>query len=333
MEWIYTTGIAIIHSLQSLGHWLLSPMLLFTLLGDELFYLLVAPAIFWCLDAGLGFRMGLYLMVCGGLNSVIKIVFHGPRPYWYTQNVEALSPKPETSFGIPSGHAQNAVVFWGTLAHGLRKNWGWGIAVLLMFLIGLSRMYLAVHFPHDVLVGWLIGALLLWGLVRLETPMRVWMKKASVATQVIAALAISLALILLVALARLSLGGWTIPPEWVANASAAYPDSDPIDPLGISAIVSNAGAFFGMACGAILLARRGWFATRGTAGQLILRYLIGLAGTALFYFGLRAIFPGGEDAVASVLRYLRYGLAGFWIAGLAPILFIKLKLAEPAWES
>ena len=333
MEWIYTTGISIIQNLQGLGDWLLIPMRFFTLLGDELFYLLVAPAIFWCLDAGAGLRMGLYLMVCSGLNNALKIFFNGPRPYWYTQDVKALSTNPETSFGVPSGHAQNAVVFWGTLAHELRRKWVWVVAILLMFLIGISRVYLAVHFPHDVLVGWLIGALLLWGLIKLEKPLGAWLKKTSVATQLVAALAASLALILLVILARISLGSWTIPAEWIANASAAYPDEDPINPLALSGVISNAGAFFGMACGAIMLYRGGWFDAHGSAGQLALRYLIGLVGTAVFYFGLRAVFPGGEDAVALLLRYTRYGLAGFWVTGLAPMLFIKLKLAQPAWRT
>ena len=48
----------------------------------------------------------------------------------------------------------------------------------------------------------------------------------------------------------------------------------------------------------------------------------------ILWAGLGAVFPDGENLLAYSLRYLRYALIGFWIAGLAPLVFFKLKLAN-----
>jgi membrane-associated phospholipid phosphatase len=69
--------------------------------------------------------------------------------------VKALVSEP--SFGLPSGHAQNSVAIWGILAYSFKKNWLWSIAVILMFLIGVSRLVLGLHFPQDTLLGWMDG--------------------------------------------------------------------------------------------------------------------------------------------------------------------------------
>ncbi len=52
----------------------------------------------------------------------------------------------EVFFGIPSGHAQNAVAVWGSLAAYVRGRWAWGLVVFLMVMIGLSRVFLGANF-------------------------------------------------------------------------------------------------------------------------------------------------------------------------------------------
>jgi membrane-associated phospholipid phosphatase len=325
MDAILNLGNSIIIWLQSLGGWLVTPMSVFTFLGNEQFYLVVAPAIFWCLDTSLGLKMGLSLMVNTAFYSILKLVFHTPRPYWIEPRVQPFSA--ETSFGIPSGHSQNATVAWGLLAAWANKTWGWVIAGVLIFLIGLSRMYLGVHFPTDVLAGWAIGALVLWAILRYEKPLSLWLARLRPTDQILYALGASLGLILLGALTRLALNGWTMPAQW-AELAARAPGAAPIDPLELSGLISNAGTFFGLALGGILLYQRGWFNARGRALQLLARYLIGLVGVLVLWYGLGAIFPRGESLVPYLLRYLRYFLIGLWVSGLAPMIFIRLKLAK-----
>jgi membrane-associated phospholipid phosphatase len=325
MDSILQAGIAFIVWLQGLGAWLTAPMKFFSFLGTEQFYLLVAPAVIWCWDASLGLKIGLFLMISGGINSVLKLLFVGPRPYWYDPAVRGMWN--ETSYGIPSGHAQNAVIVWGALAQRLRTKLVWGISIVIIFIIGFSRIYLGAHFPQDVLVGWLVGALLLWVFSRFSHPITAWLKDRNLGTQILVAFVASLLIILLGVLARAFASGFFLPPEWVTNAAAAFPD-EPIAPLALSGLISNAAAFFGLATGAFWLARRGGFNTRGLWWQLLLRFLIGVLGVLIVWYGLDKLFPDGESFIPYVFRFIRYALVGFWATGYAPFVFKKLKLAS-----
>jgi membrane-associated phospholipid phosphatase len=313
--------------LQSLGAWLTPVMKFFTFLGNEQFYLIIAPAILWCVEPILGIRLGLFLMINGMLNTALKIAFQGPRPYWFTNNVTPLG-NPETSFGAPSGHAQNAVVVWGTLADWIKKRWFWALSVFIMFMIGISRIYLAVHFPHDVLLGWIFGIVILWLLLRLESPVVNWIKKYSMGIQILIAFLFSLFLILIVLIAQYSLGGWSLPPEWIANAKLAFPEEPAINPLSVYNYLSATGAFFGLAAGWIWISHRGRFSTKDEPWKLILRYLVGLVGILIFYVGLGSLLTHSESFTSYTLKYFQYALIGFWMSGLAPWVFIKLKLAS-----
>lgn len=175
MQSILDLGIRLIVALQGLGTWPTLPMRFFSFLGTKDFFMLALPMLYWYVDSMLGIRVALILMLSTNINSAFKLAFHGPRPYWYSPKVRALAT--ETSFGVPSGHAQGAVVFWGLLATYLRKWWSWLVAILFILLIGLSRLYLGVHFPHDVLLGWLIGGVILWLGLRFWDPVLAWAKK------------------------------------------------------------------------------------------------------------------------------------------------------------
>lgn len=329
MDSILQLGINLILFLQSLGEGLLLPMKAFTFLGNEEFFLFIAPLIFWCFDTGLGLRVGLSLMVSSGLNAALKFAFHGPRPYWVSTEVQAYSA--EASFGAPSGHAMNSTTIWGRLAVGLQRKWFWWVAIAFIFLIGISRLYLAVHFPHDVLLGWLFGALLLWALLVLEKRITPRIMKMRSTEKILWSFGASLVMILVGAGTALLLAvfKWQMPADWVAKAIQAVPGGAPPNPLSLDGLITSAGAFFGLALGAVFIFDRGGFKTRGPAWQLALRFLVGLAGVMAIRYGLKAIFPEGEALLPYLLRYVRYAAIGAWVTGGAPFVFMRLKLAEP----
>lgn len=96
-----------------------------------------------------------------GLNLLLKDMFQRPRPTF-------MPLIHETSYSFPSGHAMNSFVFYMSLAyfifHNTRKKKLSVILTcvfgLLILLIGISRIYLGVHYPSDVLAGYAAG--LLW---------------------------------------------------------------------------------------------------------------------------------------------------------------------------
>jgi len=326
MEEIFSIGINFIQSFQGLGEWLAGPMSVITFLGSEWFFLFFLPVLYWSVDAGLGIRVGVILLVSGAVNDAFKLLLHHPRPYWYDPSVKAHAV--ETSFGAPSGHAQIATGVWGMVAAFLKKWWAWLVAAILILLIGLSRLYLAVHFLHDVLLGWLIGIIVLALTVWLWKPVTTWLKRLTPGVQVLAAFAFSLVMILINLLPFLWLkANWILPAEWVTNAVGAFPDAEPINPVTLSGALTNAGTFFGLATGLALLHLRGGFNAHGKAWKRVLRFIVGLIGVLVLYFGLKAIFPDGDTWLPYLLRYIRYALVGLWVSAGAPLVFQKLKLA------
>ncbi len=312
-------GVRFIVLLQGLGTWLEAPMKLFSFLGTEDFIMVGLPIIYWCYDTTLGMQVAVILMLSKSVNAFFKVALHGPRPYWISPAVRGLAS--ETSFGLPSNHAQTAVVVWGILAAWLRKGWAWVVAGLLIFFISLSRLYLGVHFPHDILVGLLLGFLLLWSVLRFWKPVAAWIGAKSVGRQVLYSFLASLVLLLLplIPLVWLKSIGWQPPQAWASYAAQA---------LSFQDVFTYGGTILGLLVGFAWIGHLGGFQTRGTWVQLILRFLLGVAGVLILRFGLKAIFPAGETVPAYIFRYLRYTLLGFWVTGVAPWCFVRLKLAR-----
>lgn len=317
-------GLPVIEWLQGLGSFLVTPMKVLSFLGTEEFFLLVMPGMVWCVDAGLGLRMGLVLLTSAGFNSLLKVFVGWPRPFWVSDSVTAYAF--EGSYGLPSGHAQNSMALWGRMAAGLRRR-GWVIGLgLLIFLISLSRLYLAVHFPSDVLAGWLAGGVVLLCFLWLEKPVGAWITRQSLAVQLL--------IPLLAALILIGKGLWVsattadrlVPQEWVTRSTAAFVDEPPINPQDLD-VVSSAATLFGLGAGAVLLHRWGKFHASGSLTSRAARFALGLVGVVIIYFGLRMVLPIGDDLLAQSLRFVRYALVGLWVAYLAPRAFVKLNLA------
>lgn len=325
MDTLAQSGIDWILAIQSLGAWLEPAMEFFTFLGYEDFFFVVLPLVYWSLDAGLGLRIAFILATSNYINAIVKALFAAPRPYWVSTEVEPFSE--ETTFGIPSGHAQNAVAVWGTMAAGLNKRWAWVAALILVFLIGFSRLYLGMHFVHDVLAGWLIGLLLLFLFLRFWDPVARWLKEKTMGQQVLLAFVISVLMVVVGLLIMLPLNAYVFPVEWTDNALRAGPVPDPVS---IEGVLTSAGSFFGLAAGAAWIAARGGYRASGPLAKRALRYIVGLVGIAIFWYGLGEIFPRGETFIPLLLRYIRYTLVGFWVTAGAPWLFFHFKLAgEP----
>ena len=322
MDGLIAFGIELIVRFQAMGDWLVAPMKFFSFLGSEDFFLFVLPLVYWCVDAGLGLRVGLILLTSNGLNDLFKMAMHGPRPYWVSTAVKGMAV--ETSFGVPSGHSQIAVGVWGVIAHRIGRTWSWVAAGTVILLIGLSRLYLGVHFPHDVLLGWALGGLTLWAFLALWDPIAERLKKMGLGGQIATAFVVSLIMILLAWLVVFLSRGFVLPAEWVANATRSGDEAP--DPISLSSAFTAAGTLFGLCAGVAWIGTQGGYQVSGPAVKRVVRYIVGFIGVAILYFGLKMVFPDGEDLVALVFRYVRYMLVGLWISAGAPKVFAKLQI-------
>ena len=130
-------------------------MLLITHLGEETAFLAIGIIIFWCVDK----YQGYYLMGVGLFgnmaNQFLKILCRIPRPWVRDPNFHALEEAiPEASgYSFPSGHSQTAVGTFGCIAVTQKNKIIRAVCIAFMVLVPLSRMYVGVHTPADVLVG------------------------------------------------------------------------------------------------------------------------------------------------------------------------------------
>lgn len=302
--------------LQDAPGWLLALMHVVTFLGDEEFYLVAFPVLYWSVSRRLGIRLGVMLLLTAGINRVGKLLVASSRPPFFDPSLERV---PESTFGIPSGHAQNAVAVWGLLGVALRRWWAVGAAVALSAAIGWSRVQLGAHFLEDVLLGWLVGAVLLAMYVWLEPRVRAWARRQTPTTQVIAGVVVSLAIITSGAVLSARLQGQHLP--WPAMA-------DPLEVTGVGSVVTPAATLAGLIAGLVLLHRRGGFDSAGPLHLRLARVALGMVGVMVLWLGLGAMLPGGEAPLDLALRYVRYGLVGAWVAGIAPVLFVRTGLAR-----
>jgi membrane-associated phospholipid phosphatase len=321
------TGIEWVLAVQSLGPWLQLPMSLASFMGSIPFYLLIMPVVLWCYDYSLGFRLGLILSASGLFNVMLKWAFSAPRPFWVSTKVQPLSFEP--TFGMPSGHAQNGVSLWGRLARGLNRSWAYWTAAALVLVISFSRLYLGVHFPLDVMSGWIAGAALLAAFLLLEQPLWIWFQKRRVGTQLLMILASVFGVLGLGILVWNVTTMRQLPPQWAAQAAAvAEAFNDISQPQSLDDLLSVSGILLGFGVGGWLLYRRGMVSAKGPLLNRAARYAIGAFGVALIYFGLGQLEWFQHGLSGHSWRIFRYAVAGFWIAYAAPLSFATLGLAE-----
>lgn len=125
-------------------------------LGTATFYLAVLPVVFWSGNRKTGFRLMMLFFLGVFINLWLKDVFHTPRPS--SDLVRVLAH--ETTFAFPSGHTQGAALFWAYLADEWRGRGILFIAIPMIILVAISRLYLGAHFLGDVLGGAAIGIVL-----------------------------------------------------------------------------------------------------------------------------------------------------------------------------
>jgi hypothetical protein len=270
-------------------------------------------------DSVAGFKLGSAIIFSGALNTAIKEVLQVPRPFIRDSSVFIVE---EAGFSMPSGHSQGAATFYPLFAKFVlgarkcghckleKKSAGKRklplcvlvrlcVAAGLPLLIGLSRIYLGVHYPSDVLLGLTLGFLTSVGLILFWKP----------AAQIVASWRVSLQ-VLLVAVVVFALN----------HFSGSH--------------TSLNGAFFGFFVGRICWNKRAcfWDAT-GRLFQRFLRLPIGLIVTAII-FGIMELAKNilGQLAASQelhlLLKFFQFAATGFTVVYLCPLLFIRLGLTQ-----
>ncbi|MFC2115778.1 phosphatase PAP2 family protein [Bacteroidota bacterium] len=327
MIYNWTWEIWLILLLQDTGDWLTPLMEVFTWTGYPQAYMILIAVIYWAFDRKLGMRLAIFLPLSASVNSILKQAIHAPRPFWVDNRILAIHA--ENGFGMPSGHAQSATV-WLLAGAYLRKGWIWILAMVLTLGVGLSRAYLGVHSPSQIIVGWLIGIVLIILFLRFESSVLIWLGKLKLFKQLLFVLACSMLIFLLGSIFVLMLNSWEMPFDWIRNASAYLPvDRAGLMSYGMASVTGNTGSFLGVTMGAILIHRKGNFNVAGLWWIRLLRIVLGLICLVLLYTGLQLISPDTNlPFLYAGWRFLGFYFIAISAVYILPLLFTRLNLLQ-----
>jgi membrane-associated phospholipid phosphatase len=293
MDTIFQWGLDFIIMIQQVDTPLLDSFFrAITSLGDELFYLLLFPFLLWCVDFYLGIRVGIIFLSSVYINNGLKEMFQQPRPFEILPEIQKVHA---SGYGFPSGHAQSSLVVWGSIAYWKKQIWIRNLSVLLILLIGFSRIYLGVHFPTDILGGWLFGGLILGLSYFIFLKIKLDFIQGNMIYKII---------------------GITLLPVILLQIQSS-PD-----------IISSVAALTGIGYGLLFFSSSIGGIQLGNWLQRLFSFLVGVIGIGIIYLGLKLILPSEGQSFYQLSWFFRYLLLGIWISFGAPWLFIRMGLAR-----
>lgn len=300
---------------------LLDPLFgLITIIGDKLFVIGILIIIFFCVDKKFAFRAALLVIFTAFITYSLKGIFGLERPYLEYERLNKTEIKGikdilgqlPTDYTFPSGHSSNAGSFWPFLATQWRRPGFWIIVVFMIVMVPLSRCYLGVHWPTDVIIGVLLGILITLLFIYMLPRMEEFAAKSS--PSILVLIAIIAPIIAVV----------------ISHISTVLMGND----FELADTSSYAGLFLGLSVGYMLENRYVNLKVKEVRSNkkiLIYRAVIGLIIIFIIYFGLSTItgMISKEFPLYQIARFCRYAILAFFGIFCVPWLFkiIEQKLS------
>lgn len=259
-------------------------------LGSVSFYMIAIPIIYWCVNKSLGFSLGMITSISSYINVGLKFIFKIPRPYVAYPHLDAPDYLLNTGTGwsFPSGHAQGTSTFWAYSAWQVKRAWLTALSVIIVAVVGLTRVYATVHYPTDVLVGTALGLIIVQLYMYLEHILAQRKTRISVGTAVAASI--------------------VIPGVAFALSSISFELA--------RESASLLGFTMGLGVGYALEKEYVKYDVRACLLIQVVKVLWGLAVLMGIRYGLKAILPEG-----SFWQMLRYAVMALWGTYGAPLMF------------
>jgi membrane-associated phospholipid phosphatase len=268
----------------------------FTNFGGR-YYLFMLPILIWCIDFRTGSRVLLWMAFTLFVNSLLKDAIGQPRPF--QMDAQIISDG-EEGYGLPSGHAQLVVIYWGLTAAWLERRWFWALSIAIMLTMAFSRVYLGVHFPTDVYAGLILGGATLWVALRYG---------AAIETRLAAnTTAIQMAVLAGTSLLVLAVNGSSFESGLM---------------IGCAGFVMGTG-------GGLILVRDGVpFTGHGRAWKRVLCFFVGVVALlVLIRVGTALVESSGPGLGGDVMLYFTLLAMGAWFTAGAPMLFGLMRLGD-----
>jgi undecaprenyl-diphosphatase len=267
--------------------------------GEQTFVIAVILYIFYNYDKKKGF--GLFTSVLFAVlgMGILKAIVRAPRPFQVLESIGGKRLETATGYSFPSGHTTTGSAFYTALALTYKKRSVSIFCAVMMALVGLSRLYLGVHWPIDVFAGLLLGVTVSFVVSRYlnalyddkqkRIRLSMWIGSLSLVAGAITAILLNLSLI----------------------DEVAFTDLMKVFALG-------GGGYLGF----VLENKKVGFIVEEKRSKQILRYLLGLIGILVF-MGAKAVIP---ESLYALGAFLRYTMVGLWATGLYPLIGKNLRL-------
>ncbi len=267
--------------------------------GEQTFVIAVILYIFYNLDKKKGF--GLFSSVLFAVlgMGILKAIVRAPRPFQVLESIDGKRLETATGYSFPSGHTTTGAAFYTALALAFRKRPLSMLCAIMMALVGVSRLYLGVHWPIDVFAGLLLGVTISFVVNRYLGAM--FNDKHR----------------------RIRLSLWIGSLCFVAGAiMAILLNMGAIDEVAFTDLMKVLALGGGGYLGFALENKKVNFIVEEKLGKQILRYVLGLLGILVF-MGAKAVIPESLYAAGS---FVRYTMVGLWATGLYPLIGKNLRL-------
>jgi membrane-associated phospholipid phosphatase len=172
----------------------LDPFFYFLSYFDTPYFFFILIPIIWL---GFSYRWGLRIFYWFVFNNLVlnfaKNSIGWPRPSTDLPEIGFFHP---TSYGFPSGGAEVAMFLGGMLIFYWRTRAAWIIGIIYILLLSFTRLYIGVHYPIDILGGWVIAWLMLALFIYCKDPIEQWLTEKGPRFSLLLSLAVPLALII-----------------------------------------------------------------------------------------------------------------------------------------
>ncbi len=258
------------------------------------FIFLLIPTIWLGCSWKWGIRLGYVAVISLFLNSYFKDLFQLPRPDAFIASLPLLQGM--TSPGFPSGGAQTSCLLGGFLIYAIPSFWTKIVGVVFALLIGFSRLYLGVHFPIDVLGGYVLALIILFLFILLHQKIEFFLKKSNPYLTLFISILIPVVFLFI------------------------YPRINTFSSMGIL-IAFNIGIFFS-------LIFRLYLSTPQRFISFFLRSIIGCFGVFFFYFLTKyALF---KDFPEEASIFFEDFVLALWVS-LAASPLLKIVVPKTKW--
>ena len=328
LHFIHQWGIEVIRAVQNFSSPFLNEVMkIFTEASTYGFVVFIIGLYLWCIDYKKGLHLAYAAAFTSGLNGGIKRILKIPRPFTHAPEIMLKSIG---GFSTPSGHSSisafiyPAVLFYKPFREKLSKDAQSAkpqkngtasgkikiaAAIILPLLVGFSRVYLGVHYPTDVLLGWGLGAFIFLSMMfflpaieaKLSTLNRTEEDPQNIKFKKTASIRFTLAAFFSFILIFIS-----------------------------REKVTEAGAILGLAFGNIRILENSKYsfdASKGSFLQKFLRFIIGSALSCIPILIFYLLKIDSSYAQYRLYRFLEFFMIGLIASGLAPIIFCLLKIS------